>query len=121
MAIKSTFLDKLKLAAIKAVEETADKIFEETKASFLINKTGIKHRRLPRPSSAIGETPAYQTGQLSRSMKKDTIVTSNYVESTLSVNVPYAEYLVRKERPILSYGAKKHKVSMFLKGISLIK
>ncbi len=117
MALSSDFLNLIRIKSIKAVEVISSRIMEDTKGSFLASKSGIKYKRLPNRSSAIGETPAYQTGELYRSIKNDITITPMYVESVISANTPYSKYLVNKKRPILTYGLSKNRLSMFIRGI----
>lgn len=54
---------------------------------------GRKYKSLPNRSSAPGETPAPQSGELRQNWDDETIVAGNSVTSRIKSNVKHAEYL----------------------------
>lgn len=55
--------------------------------------TGRKYKSLPNRSSAPGETPAPQSGELRQNWDDETIIAGDRVTSRIKSNVKYAEYL----------------------------
>ena len=106
----SRFGTGLKGATVALVQKTADDIVNDTIDSFKARKTGRKHRNLLNRSSAVGETPAWQTGGLANSITTDLDINPISVTATIKVNADYAKYLVGSGRPILSPAARKHGV-----------
>ena len=54
---------------------------------------GRKYKSLPNRSSAPGETPAPQSGELRQDWDDETIIAETSVTSRIKSNVKYAEYL----------------------------
>lgn len=54
---------------------------------------GRKYKSLPNRSSAPGETPAPQSGELRQNWDDETIIAETSVTSRIKSNVKYAEYL----------------------------
>jgi hypothetical protein len=55
--------------------------------------SGKKYKRLPNRSSAPGETPAPQSGNLRQDWNDETLIEGNRVTSRLKSNVKYAGWL----------------------------
>ncbi len=55
--------------------------------------SGRKYKRLPNRSSAPGETPAPQSGELRQKWDDETIIDGNRVTSRIKSNAKHAEYL----------------------------
>ena len=55
--------------------------------------SGKKYKRLPNRSSAPGETPAPQSGNLRQDWNDETLIEGNRVTSRLKSNVKYARWL----------------------------
>ena len=55
--------------------------------------SGKKYKRLPNRSSASGETPAPQSGNLRQDWNDETLIEGNRVTSRLKSNVKYARWL----------------------------
>lgn len=55
--------------------------------------SGKKYKRLPNRSSAPGETPAPQSGNLRQDWNDETLIEGNRVTSHLKSNVKYARWL----------------------------
>lgn len=55
--------------------------------------SGKKYKRLPNRSSAPGETPAPQSGNLRQDWNDETLIEGNRVTSRLKSNVKYAVWL----------------------------
>ena len=55
--------------------------------------SGKKYKRLPNRSSAPGETPAPQSGNLRQDCNDETLIEGNRVTSRLKSNVKYAGWL----------------------------
>ena len=55
--------------------------------------SGKKYKRLPNRSSAPGETPAPQSGNLCQDWNDETLIEGNRVTSRLKSNVKYARWL----------------------------
>lgn len=55
--------------------------------------SGKKYKRLPNRSSAPGETPAPQSGNLRQDWNDETLIEGNRVPSRLKSNVKYAGWL----------------------------
>ena len=113
---------KLKTASIALVNKTAATIIDETIQSMRARKSGVKYRSqyMPNRSSAPGETPAYQTGALARSINKKLTISPIGVMAVISVGAEYAPYLVNLGRPILTPAAKKQKMPFLLNAKRII-
>lgn len=116
MAVKTYDLleKKLKLATISLVNKTAATIIDETIQSMRVRKSGVKYSKYPNVSSAAGETPAYQSGDLARSITKKLTIHPFGATAIISVGIDYAPYLVRMGRPILTPSAKKQKMPFLI-------
>lgn len=55
--------------------------------------SGRKYKRLPNRSSAPGETPAPQSGELRQNWDDETIIDGNRVTSRIKSNAKHAKYL----------------------------
>jgi hypothetical protein len=111
---------KLKLAAIGLVNKTAASIIDQTIQSMRIRKSGVKYTSLANRSSARGETPAYQSGDLARSIEKKLTISPISVTATITVGTDYSRHLVRLGRPILSPAAKKAKIPFLMNARRLL-
>lgn len=105
---------KLKMATLALVNKTAAAIIDDTIQSMRIRKSGVHHSGQPNPSSVAGETPAWQTGNLARSITKKLTLGLTSASAIISVGAEYAPYLVRKNRLILSPAATKQKMPFLI-------
>lgn len=102
------------MATLSLVNKTAASIIDDTIQSMRIRKSGVHYSGQPNPSSIAGETPAWQTGNLARSMTKKLTLGLTAATAVITVGAEYAPYLVRRSRPILSPAASKHKMPFLL-------
>lgn len=98
----------IKGGLLKVVQKAADGIVADVIDNMKARKTGEQYSTLPNRSSAKGETPAYQSGNLAQSIKVSVKPIPLGAEAEIRVTAEYAKYLA-KDRPILSFGAAKYK------------
>lgn len=99
----------MKLGVESLVKSTAEEIVRDTIDSFKAIKTGRQYSTLINISSAPGETPAFQSGDLARSITTTFHSTPFGAEAEIRVNAEYAKYLVANGRPILSPAVNKQR------------
>lgn len=108
----SKYAASIRAGALTLVEKVADRIIIDTIDSFKARKTGRLYSTLPNRSSAPGETPAFQTGNLAQSITKTSRLTQFGAEAEIKVTADYAKYLVSNNRPILSPAGRKHRATL---------
>jgi hypothetical protein len=105
----STYGTSMKAAALQLVKKVANGLITDTIDSFRATKSGNVYSSLPNRSSAPGETPAFQSGELARSITMTSMPTPLGAEAEVRVTAEYAKYLVANKRPILSANSDKYR------------